>query len=81
MRAGAAGRCAAADAGTRASSPWWVLRQHRPTLPCGAPPHPRVPLPQVMAEIELGNGLPDVRTCEETKKALAKAGFEVIDAA
>lgn len=34
----------------------------------------------VMAEIELGNGLPDVRTCAETVESLKKAGFEVIDA-
>jgi hypothetical protein len=33
-----------------------------------------------MAEIELGNGLPDIRTCAETKAALQKAGFEVIEA-
>lgn len=32
-----------------------------------------------MAEIELGNGLPDVRTCMETVESLKKAGFEVID--
>lgn len=35
--------------------------------------------PQIMAEIELGNGLPDVRTTAETNKSLAAAGFEVID--
>ena len=33
----------------------------------------------VMAEIELGNGLPDVRTCAETIESLKKAGFEVLD--
>lgn len=33
----------------------------------------------VMAEIELGNGLPDVRTTEETIKALKAAGFEVVE--
>jgi hypothetical protein len=34
---------------------------------------------KIMAEIELGNGLPDVRTTSETMKALAAAGFEVLD--
>lgn len=34
---------------------------------------------KVMAEIELGNGLPDVRTTKETDAALAAAGFEVVD--
>ncbi len=33
-----------------------------------------------MNEIELGNGLPDVRTCEETKRSLQAAGFEVLEA-
>jgi hypothetical protein len=32
-----------------------------------------------MAEIELGNGLPDVRTTKQTDAALAAAGFEVLD--
>jgi sterol 24-C-methyltransferase len=33
----------------------------------------------VMAEIELGNGLPDVRTTAETIDALKAAGFEVLE--
>jgi hypothetical protein len=32
-----------------------------------------------MAEIELGNGLPDVRTTKETDASLKAAGFELID--
>lgn len=36
---------------------------------------------QVMAEIELGNGLPDVRTTAETLQSLKAAGFEVLDEA
>jgi hypothetical protein len=32
-----------------------------------------------MAEIELGNGLPDVRTTAETADSLRAAGFEVLD--
>jgi len=32
-----------------------------------------------MAEIELGNGLPDVRTTEETVESLKKAGFEIVE--
>lgn len=37
--------------------------------------------PQIMAEIELGNGLPDVRTTAETLESLKQAGFELLDAA
>ena len=36
---------------------------------------------QIMAEIELGNGLPDVRTTSETIQALKAAGFEVLESA
>lgn len=35
---------------------------------------------RVIAEIELGNGLPDTRTTAETKRALEAAGFEVLEA-
>ncbi|KAI8476628.1 MAG: cycloartenol-C-24-methyltransferase-like protein [Monoraphidium minutum] len=35
---------------------------------------------KIMAEIELGNGLPDVRTTAETVESLKAAGFEVVDA-
>ena len=35
---------------------------------------------KVIAEIELGNGLPDTRTCDETRRALELAGFEVVEA-
>lgn len=35
---------------------------------------------EVMAEIELGNGLPDVRTTKQTIEALKQAGFEVLEA-
>eukprot|EP00879_Flechtneria_rotunda_P011009 GHRR01011504.1.p1 GENE.GHRR01011504.1~~GHRR01011504.1.p1 ORF type:complete len:345 (+),score=80.65 GHRR01011504.1:506-1540(+) len=35
---------------------------------------------QVMAEVELGNGLPDIRTTEETIASLQAAGFEILDA-
>ncbi|WIA20814.1 hypothetical protein OEZ86_004745 [Tetradesmus obliquus] len=35
----------------------------------------------IMAEIELGNGLPDVRTTKQTLEALQKAGFELVDSA
>ncbi|KIY96851.1 hypothetical protein MNEG_11110 [Monoraphidium neglectum] len=34
---------------------------------------------KIMAEIELGNGLPDVRTTAETADSLRAAGFEVLD--
>lgn len=34
---------------------------------------------RVIAEIELGNGLPDTRTTAETKRALEAAGFEVLE--
>jgi sterol 24-C-methyltransferase len=27
--------------------------------------------------IEIGNGLPDIRTCQQVSDALVKAGFEV----
>ncbi|KAF8062693.1 S-1 [Scenedesmus sp. PABB004] len=33
----------------------------------------------IMAEIELGNGLPDVRTTAQTLEALKAAGFELLD--
>lgn len=36
---------------------------------------------EIMAEIELGNGLPDVRTTKQTLASLRAAGFEVLDAA
>lgn len=35
---------------------------------------------KIIAEIELGNGLPDTRTCDETRRALEAAGFEVVEA-
>lgn len=34
---------------------------------------------RVIAEIELGNGLPDTRTTAETRRALEAAGFEVLE--
>lgn len=34
---------------------------------------------QIMAEIELGNGLPDVRTTKQTVESLKAAGFEVLE--
>jgi SAM-dependent methyltransferase len=35
---------------------------------------------KIIAEIELGNGLPDTRTTAETRRALEAAGFEVLEA-
>lgn len=34
----------------------------------------------IMAEIELGNGLPEVRSTDEVRAALVAAGFEVEEA-
>lgn len=34
---------------------------------------------RIMAEIELGNGLPDVRSTDQVSRALVQAGFEMIE--
>lgn len=34
---------------------------------------------QIKRDIEIGNGLPDIRTCSQVVRAMEEAGFKVIE--